>query len=122
MSEGIVEIYQDYSWRSICVEGWDEDDGRVVCSQLGWESSEGVGEDYGPALSLSGFGITQVDCVGDESSILGCGYETDTDSCDRANPATVKCSVPGGYTLIYPRIVAGWVVIGFSSISYLMKN
>ena len=91
----MVEIYQDYAWKSICNDGWDDEDGKVACTQLGWESLEGVGGDYGPALSLSGFGITLVDCLGDESSITECPHDTDTNLCDRANPATLNCSEPG---------------------------
>ncbi len=34
--EGLVEICQSNSWRSICSSSWDINDARVVCRQLGF--------------------------------------------------------------------------------------
>lgn len=34
--EGSIEVCLDGSWGTICHEDWDNNDARVVCSQLGY--------------------------------------------------------------------------------------
>ncbi|KAI6653265.1 Deleted in malignant brain tumors 1 protein-like isoform X2 [Oopsacas minuta] len=95
--EGIVEIYQEYSWKSICQQNWDDTDGRIVCKELGWDYLQNIGTNYGPAVSPIGFGITNVGCYGNETTLSECPYLTDTSDCDRGNPATVTCGIPSQF-------------------------
>ena len=37
--EGRVEIYLNSEWTSICSDGWDEVDAKVVCRQLNYLST-----------------------------------------------------------------------------------
>ena len=34
--EGLVEVCQDEKWKTICNVGWDNNEARVVCRQLGF--------------------------------------------------------------------------------------
>ena len=37
--EGEVEIYLNSQWRSICYDGWDELDAKVVCREMSYLST-----------------------------------------------------------------------------------
>ena len=40
-TEGRVEICIYNAWRTICDDGWDDDNAKVVCRQLGY-STKGI--------------------------------------------------------------------------------
>ena len=37
--EGEVEIYLNSQWRSVCYDGWDEVNAKVVCRQISYLST-----------------------------------------------------------------------------------
>ena len=41
-TNGRVEICQYRTWGSVCSEGWDDNDAKVVCGQLGYSNPEGI--------------------------------------------------------------------------------
>ncbi|XP_070570668.1 CUB and sushi domain-containing protein 1-like [Ptychodera flava] len=83
-NEGLVEVFDSkYGWLKVCLIGredktWSWNGADVVCTQLGYRGA------MRPTLSkpqVHGiFGITSVNCKGDENSILECVYST-TNSC-----------------------------------------
>ena len=34
--KGLVEVCQDGKWKTVCNQGWDDREARVVCRQLGF--------------------------------------------------------------------------------------
>ena len=36
-SNGHVEVCQFRTWGAVCSDGWDDNDARVVCAQLGYD-------------------------------------------------------------------------------------
>ena len=37
--EGRVQMWWNSEWMTICSDGWDEQDAKVICSQLGYLST-----------------------------------------------------------------------------------
>ncbi|KAB0351199.1 hypothetical protein FD754_016056 [Muntiacus muntjak] len=90
---GRVEILDHGSWGTICDNGWDLDDARVVCRHLG----------CGDALNATGsahFGagsgpiwLDTLDCTGKESHVWRCPFKGwGLHNCSHEEDAGVVCS------------------------------
>ena len=69
---GRVEILDQGSWGTICDDGWDLDDARVVCRQLGCGEALNV---TGSAHFGAGSGpiwLDDLNCTGKESHVWRC--------------------------------------------------
>ena len=70
-NEGRVEVYYNGRWGSVCYYGWDELDAKIVCRQLGFQSSEL--SDFGVA-ARSRILLDNVICSRNAVTISSCGH------------------------------------------------
>ncbi|XP_038054175.1 scavenger receptor cysteine-rich domain superfamily protein-like [Patiria miniata] len=91
---GRVEIFQDFTWGTICDRDWDITDAGVVCRQLGYigaeEANSGAhyGEGSGP-VHMKG-----VACTGSEGGLVDCPSHCWTaTTCSHSQDAGVICIV-----------------------------
>ena len=97
--EGRVEVNYNGQWGTVCDDGWDDTDARVVCRQLGFRT-------YGTAYSNAYFGqgsgpilLDGVTCTGSETTLSNCSHlgVGVTRSCSHSEDAGVRCSSYQGY-------------------------
>lgn len=90
---GIVQVYLNGGWSTLCETGFDDVSAGVVCRELNYK--------YGKQLQVGSFGRLStryirpyISCTGQESSILDCSYSRGV-SCERwtsrTNYAAVSC-------------------------------
>ena len=94
---GRVEVYYNGAWGTVCDDGWDIKDARVVCRQLGFRyalnayQNSRYGRGTGPIL------LDNVNCLGSESSLLSCGHSgVGIHNCNHREDASVRCGNTGG--------------------------
>uniref|UniRef100_A0A6J0USU5 Scavenger receptor cysteine-rich domain-containing protein DMBT1-like n=1 Tax=Pogona vitticeps TaxID=103695 RepID=A0A6J0USU5_9SAUR len=92
---GRVEILHNQRWGTVCDNGWDLNDARVVCREMGCgdalaaASAAKFGQGSGPAW------MDQVNCTGEEDSLRKCPPKNLVEhSCDHSKDAGVECSEP----------------------------
>ena len=95
--EGRVEVYHNGEWGTVCEDGWDLNDAKIVCRQLG----------YGPAVvarvnAFYGWGSGQiwlddVNCIGTELTIENCSHNgLVNENCLHSDDAGVQCAASYG--------------------------
>ena len=95
-NEGRVEVYHYGRWGTVCDDGWDIRDARVVCRQLGFLDAEAA---YQGGYVRDGTGqiwLDDVNCRGYESSLSSCTHRRwGYNNCGHSEDAGVRCSTQG---------------------------
>ena len=92
---GRVEVYHpSYGWGTVCDDGWDINDGHVVCRQLRYSRASAVyqsayyGEGSGPIL------LDDLECAGTEALLWDCPHGGwNEDNCGHSEDASVRCEM-----------------------------
>ena len=97
--EGRVEVNYGGEWGTVCDDGWDDTDARVVCGQLAFRSGTAYSNAYfgqgsGPIL------LDNVTCTGRVLTLANCEHLgfNNTKNCSHFEDAGVRC-YPQGYTM-----------------------
>ena len=73
--EGRVEVFHDGVWGTVCDDGWDSDDVKVVCRELGLTITEAHVPILGHVEPGEGqIWLENVGCSGDENQLADCDH------------------------------------------------
>lgn len=95
-NEGLVEVYINGEWGTICDDMWDDREAKVVCEMLGFGKTNAKAVSrayYGTDNSIIIF-LDDVNCTGEESHIAQCTKIGDwgLHNCDHREDAGVNCT------------------------------
>ncbi|XP_011674148.1 deleted in malignant brain tumors 1 protein [Strongylocentrotus purpuratus] len=102
--DGRVEIFYNGQWGTVCDDGWDDDDARVVCRQLGYSGNVGVARSGGTYEQGSDpIYLDDVDCSGYESRLTDCSNTGwGNHDCGHSEDAGVQCEYSPTQTTTQP--------------------
>jgi len=93
--EGLVEIYYNNRWGTICGSGWGIEEATVVCHQLGYNGeSEAVPNSiFGVGSSSTPIWLSNVVCYGTEEYLADCAHnDWQANNCHHYQDVGVICS------------------------------
>ena len=103
-SEGRVEVMYNWTWGTVCNNGWDLNDARVICRMLGFDGpmaatgSASFGQGKGDIL------LDDVRCNGTEDNIADCYHRgLGVNDCSHASDSGVICFSGGNILLLFLR-------------------
>ena len=91
-------------WGTICNDGWGLNDAQVACNQLGVGNATSALSTLYPIGSNVPIHLSNVRCIGNESSLLSCPHNTigDVGTCTHSNDVAIVCGSPAvGECLVF---------------------
>ncbi|KAH9508812.1 hypothetical protein Btru_050118 [Bulinus truncatus] len=93
--EGVVEVYYNNQWGTICDDNWTQQDAQVVCRMLGYRGNGATAVPGGGFQTDASTQIVldEVACLGSESSLSHCGHNPwGSTDCSHSEDAGVQCA------------------------------
>ncbi|XP_028399552.1 uncharacterized protein LOC114522963 isoform X3 [Dendronephthya gigantea] len=99
---GRVEVLHDGQWGTICENGWDINDARVACRQLGYPDAVRALPWYDVPQGSRSVWLEEVACTGREENINGCAHPGWGNSdCVHDESAGVECNTTVDFFTVF---------------------
>ena len=90
--EGLVQVYYNNTWGSVCDQMWDAKDADVVCRMIGYTGAAEPKKDVDYGRGNGTTWLNNVQCSGNESSLFSCAHDgLRNHTCERGNEVNVSC-------------------------------
>ncbi|XP_028408846.1 uncharacterized protein LOC114531439 [Dendronephthya gigantea] len=90
---GRVEVFYNGQWGTVCDDGWDINDARVACRQLGYRNALGAFHGGQVPSGLGEIWLDEVDCAGNEQNLSSCSHPNwEGHDCRHSEDAGVECT------------------------------
>ena len=97
-----MEIFHNGAWGTVCDDGWDLNDARVVCRKLGYPGASNALQSAYFGQGTGQIWLDNVNCQGHESSLEKCSHiGWNVHNCGHHEDASVICSSKSEYEQIY---------------------
>ena len=92
-NKGRVEVYgPSHGWGTICDDGWDINDGHVVCRQLGFSRATAARHNAYYGQGTGSILLNDVACNGNEQYLWDCTHMGwNAQNCNHSADASVDC-------------------------------
>ena len=91
--EGRVEVFYNGEWGTVCDDGWDMDDARVICGELGYADAVSAPHSAHFGAASGQIWLDDINCAGSEDSIVNCQHNGwGSHNCNHNEDASVVCS------------------------------
>ena len=93
---GRVEVFYKGRWGTICDDGWDINDARVVCRELGYKGVARALQGSNVPDGIGQIWLNNVACIGNEKTLSHCIYSGwGNHDCSHEQDAGVECLSTG---------------------------
>ena len=93
---GRVEVFYNGTWGTICDDGWDINNARVVCRQLGYQDRVRALPGGQVEAGTGQIWLDDVACAGNEKSLAFCFHRGwGSHNCSHGDDVGVEGSLPG---------------------------
>ena len=98
---GRVEVFYRGEWGTVCDDGWDINDARVICRQLGYRYAIAAFRSGEASVHSRRIWLDNVNCAGSEESLSSCSHAGwGNENCGHSKDAGVQCSNAGNLNII----------------------
>lgn len=93
-NSGLLEVFHNGEWGTVCDQSFDDSAAKVVCRQLGFPVDSPDSYSYSTLGGGSGhIWMNGVTCTGDEDELNQCDTQwEETDACDHSKDIAVTCA------------------------------
>lgn len=97
LREGIVQVYVEEAWGSVCDKMWDRKDADVACRMLGYTGASDGKNDAVYGKGSDTLWLSNMQCDGSENSLFSCVHDgLRNHTCTGGSEAAVSCVGPNG--------------------------
>ena len=96
-----MEIFFDGEWGTICDDGWDLNDAKVVCRELGYRFAARALQGIYVPDGRGKIWLNYVGCYGNEQNLSSCSHiGWGSNNCRHYQDAGVECSEGKYYSIL----------------------